>query len=190
MQKSAFRYLACAALSILVSACQVPLSGKWGRVRPLSAVPSGQVDQSSLPPPPGAFDESQPPVAAGDPLTADPAGGGQIASIGEQSVAGPAPGVSSSLLIGRTDLLGGWTVAADGDRCQLFMSLTTWSGGYRATTKGCGSSSLQAISAWNLTGQQISLFDSGGAQVALLYAATKTRFEGQTEKGTGISVFR
>lgn len=174
----------------VVSACQLPFSGKSSRVRPLSAVPSGQIQQSTLPPP-STFDQGQFSSVGVDGQQAEnPAQAEQLASIGDQAIAGPAPGGSSNLLIGRTDLLGGWTVTADGDRCQLFMSLTTWSGGYRATTKGCGSTSLQVISAWNLTGQQVALYDSGGAQVALLYASTKTRFEGQTEKGAGISVFR
>ncbi len=189
MPKNPLRFTGLLAAVLLVSACQIPLPGKSGRIRPLAAAPAGDVEQSTLPPP-GAFDQGQFSAVGAD---SQAAGGGeseQVASIGEQAVAGPAPGGSSNLLIGRTDLLGGWTVTADGDRCQLFMSLTTWSGGYRATTKGCGSTSLQAISAWNLTGQQVSLYDNGGAQVALLYAATKTRFEGQTEKGSGISVFR
>ncbi|MHA1190327.1 MAG: AprI/Inh family metalloprotease inhibitor [Alphaproteobacteria bacterium] len=184
------RSLGLIATALLLGACQVPFSGHSGRVRPLSAVPSGQIQQSTLPPP-SDFDQGQfASVGVEQQDAQNPGEAEQLASIGDQAVAGPAPGGSSNLLIGRTDLLGGWTVTADGDRCQLFMSLTTWSGGYRATTKGCGSTSLQAISAWNLTGQQVSLYDNGGAQVANLYASTKTRFEGQTEKGAGISVFR
>ena len=41
--------------------------------------------------------------------------------------------------VGRTDLLGGWTITSGGDSCQLFMTLTSWTGGYRASTRGCNS---------------------------------------------------
>ena len=64
--------------------------------------------------------------------------------------------------IGRTDLLGGWTIASSGDSCQLFMTLTSWTGGYRASTRGCASEQLKSISAWNLNGSQVVLAGQGG----------------------------
>jgi hypothetical protein len=92
--------------------------------------------------------------------------------------------------VGRTDLLGGWTVAAAGDSCQLFMTLTTWSGGYRASTRGCSNAALTGISAWNMEGPQVQLLNDSGATLARLYPASKTQFNGQTEGGGPITVSR
>ncbi len=100
------------------------------------------------------------------------------------------PPQSAKLEIGRTDLLGGWKVTSAGDTCQLFMTLTTWTGGYRATTKGCGSDTLKKISAWNLNGKQVQLKDPAGATMALLYPTGSEKFNGQTNKKKAISVFR
>jgi hypothetical protein len=92
--------------------------------------------------------------------------------------------------LGRTDLLGGWTINAAGESCQLFMTLTTWSGGYRASTRGCTNAALQGVSAWNLESGQVQLFNDSGATIARLYASSKTQFSGQTEGGGPIAVTR
>ncbi|MGQ7793914.1 AprI/Inh family metalloprotease inhibitor [Faunimonas sp. B44] len=92
--------------------------------------------------------------------------------------------------VGRTDLLGGWTVSSGGSSCQLFMSLTSWSGGYRATTRGCSAPALQGVSAWNLEGRQVTLVDQSGATVARLYPSSKTQFNGQTSGGAAVSFSR
>jgi hypothetical protein len=95
-----------------------------------------------------------------------------------------------SVAITRPDVLGSWTVAAAGDSCQLTMVLTTWTGGYRASTRGCSSAVLQGISAWNLEGNQVQLMSDAGATVARLYPASRTQFNGQTEGGGPITVSR
>jgi hypothetical protein len=92
--------------------------------------------------------------------------------------------------LGRTDLLGGWTISAAGDSCQLFMTLTTWAGGYRASTRGCTNAALQTISAWNMDGGQVQLFNDAGTTLARLYPASKTLFNGQTEGGGPVTVSR
>ena len=92
--------------------------------------------------------------------------------------------------IGRTDLLGGWTIASSGDSCQLFMTLTSWTGGYRASTRGCSSEQLKSISAWNLNGSQVVLAGQGGAPVATLQSSGGTRFDGQISGGGPVSFYR
>ncbi len=89
--------------------------------------------------------------------------------------------------IGRTDLLGGWTITASGDSCQLFMTLTSWTGGYRASTRGCADETLKSITAWNLQGDQVVLSGQGGTPVARLQSLGNGRFDGQTV-GQGESV--
>jgi hypothetical protein len=125
---------------------------------------SGAVISEPLPPPGGAVADATAPAAQ------------------------PAP--SSSGPIGRTDLLGGWTIAASGDSCQLFMTLTSWTGGYRASTRGCTSAELNSISAWNLNGSQVVLAGQGGSPVATLQSAGGTRFDGQTAGGGPVSFYR
>jgi len=100
------------------------------------------------------------------------------------------PRQSAKLDIGRTDLLGGWKVTSDEDTCQLFMTLTTWSGGYRATTKGCGSAVLTGISAWDLNGKQVLLKDASGGTMAVLYPTGAEKFNGRTNAKTSISIYR
>jgi hypothetical protein len=102
----------------------------------------------------------------------------------------PPAGSAAPGTLARTDLLGGWTISAAGDSCQLFMTLTTWAGGYRASTRGCTAPALQTISAWNMDGGQVQLFNDAGTTLARLYPASKTLFNGQTEGGGPVTVSR
>jgi hypothetical protein len=154
---------------------------------PLAPAPTGSVTASPLPPPGGV---------PGDPLQTAPSGlaalnpGTQTGAPGAGLATPAAAPAAGNVEVGRTDLLGGWTVAAAGDSCQLFMTLTTWSGGYRASTRGCSNAALTGISAWNMEGQQIQLLNDSGATLARLYPSSKTQFSGQTEGGGPITVSR
>ena len=152
------------------------------RPAPLAAAPTGAVTQSTLPPPPGG-------ATAGATMTgAVPPGSTQMAALPPGG--GAPPAASANVEIGRTDLIGGWTLASGGDSCQLFMSLTTWSGGYRATTRGCSTPALQGVSAWNLEGRQVMLLNDSGGTVARLSPTSKTQFNGLTQGGGPVSVSR
>ncbi len=188
-----------------VGAIGLPLGGARGPTAPPQdfavAAPTQPVQSADLPPLPGAIAANDPfggPVAGDfppdpnqaqfgaapvDPLT--PGVSGQIAAApGAPAPAGGAP-------VGRTDLLGGWTILSGTESCQLFMTLTTWSGGYRASTRGCTSDSLNRIAAWNLVGSEVVLAADGGAPLARLVASTTTRFDGRIEAvGTPVSFYR
>jgi Protease inhibitor Inh len=145
--------------------------------QPIAAAPTGTITDNPLPPP----GEAAPPpsgLAALNP------------SLQTSAVQQPVPPPLGSDQIGRTDLLGGWTITTASDSCQLFMTLTTWAGGYRASTKNCTSPGLQTVSAWNLEGTQVQLLNDAGATVARLYPSSKTQFSGQTEGGGPITVSR
>lgn len=73
---------------------------------------------------------------------------------------------------------------------MAFMTLTSWSGGYRANTRGCTSPVLSGISAWDLTGNQVVLKDGSGQIVAQLYSSAPGKFNGQTSTGSPISLYR
>ncbi|MEP0519465.1 MAG: AprI/Inh family metalloprotease inhibitor [Hyphomicrobiales bacterium] len=92
--------------------------------------------------------------------------------------------------LSRADMLGAWQLASAADNCQLFMTLTTWTGGYRATTKGCSSVELANITAWDLSNNQVVLVGATGSQVANLTPAGGNRFSGQTKSGAPVSVSR
>jgi hypothetical protein len=144
---------------------------------PLVSAPAGTVTGTNLPPPDGtapAGSEAPSGLAALDPNASAPA----------------PPAAASNTDFGRTDLLGGWTIAAAGDSCQLFMTLTTWAGGYRASTRGCASAQFQGISAWNLESGQVQLLDDAGTTVARLYPTSKTQLDGQTPGGGPVTVTR
>ncbi|WP_421724888.1 AprI/Inh family metalloprotease inhibitor [Bauldia sp.] len=153
--------------------------------------PPGQV-AGGLPPPGGV---AGPPGGAviAEPLPPATAPGATTVAAnappaGAAAPAAPAPAPSASL--GRTDLLGGWTIASSGESCQLFMTLTSWTGGYRASTRGCSSETLKSISAWNLQGQQVVLAGQGGTPVARLQSSGGSRFDGATEGGGPVSFYR
>lgn len=176
-------------------------------VAPLPAVPDQPVASGgSLQPLVLGPDPNQPPPLAGATPGAVPGGvepqaggvpiaGGQVAAV---DPAAASTGQNTAVIvtpqegaqIGRTDLLGGWTISAAGESCKLFMNLTTWSGGYRASTRGCALPSLAQIAAWDLNGAQVVLKDSAGGDLAHLYKSAPERFNGQTTAGQGVAFYR
>ena len=132
-------------------------------------------------------------MAPGDVAGAPPGGAvisEPLAPAGTATVATAAPvAPASSAAVGRTDLLGGWTIASSGESCQLFMTLTSWTGGYRASTRGCSSDTLKSISAWNLQGNQVILAGQGGTPIATLQSSGGSRFDGSAG-GTPVSFYR
>lgn len=152
-----------------------------GQLEPLAAPP---VQQAALPPPSdGSTLATYPPAGTADTGATQPL---------------PPPGTetapvaaASGAELGRTDLLGGWTITASGDTCQLFMTLTSWTGGYRASTRGCSSEALKSISAWNLQGSQVVLAGQAGTEVARLNSAGAGRFDGQViADGAPVTFYR
>ena len=148
------------AASMALSACgstgvSLPRYG----AQPLPAQPTAPVAAVPLPPPVETAPTAPVEVAVAQP-TIDPATAGEVRL---------------------ADLSGGWNINSAGESCKLFMGLTSWSGGYRANTRGCASDELKAVSAWNLNGKEIQLKDASGSTVARLYSSGEGRFSGQTE---------
>lgn len=173
---------------------------------PGNAAPAGVVETTELPPLVGQA-EGADPFLYPDPATAVASAGAFPAnppltgglpgtpSTGLALAATPPPGSPASggpvADIARPDLLGAWTLTNGTESCQLFMTLTTWTGGYRASTRGCSSTTLQSISAWDLNGQQVVLAGAEGVAVARLYSSGFNRFDGQTEtEAATLSFFR
>ncbi|MEM8853038.1 MAG: AprI/Inh family metalloprotease inhibitor [Pseudomonadota bacterium] len=167
---------------IVVIAAALVLSGCFGsrsRPAPIAAAPSEPVRTASLPPP-----AEQPTAEA--PVAEEP-----LPGEGEPTQTASLPSEQQALAIGRADLIGGWAIASGGETCQLFMSLTTWTGGYRASTRGCSTPTLSTISAWDLNGKTVTLKGGEGAStVATLLATDKQQFNGTTAQGAAITVSR
>lgn len=99
--------------------------------------------------------------------------------------------VSPTINFGRNAVLGAWNVSTNADSCALNLSLTTWTGGFRASTRKCSTDQLIGIGAWNVAGKQLTLYNKAGGVVARLVASGDNRFDGTTETGgASISVFR
>ena len=152
-------------------------------VAPVRAAPAGQVYASQLPPPP-------PPPAT--PVTQMPPPGqtppGQTPPPGAQPPAQPTRTASAGPVT-RESLVGAWRVSSGGGNCQIFMALTQWTGGYRAASRGCPGQ-VADVSAWDVSGSQVVLKDSGGSTVATLSNAGGTRYEGTTSGGQTVSLYR
>jgi hypothetical protein len=173
-------------VAMTASGCSLNVFGRdeprYPPPTPIAAAPTGTVTGTPLPPPEGSVTGGAT-GATGGLASLDP-------SVGtEASAAAPAP-AGATTDIGRTDLLGGWTINAAGDSCQLFMTLTTWAGGYRASTRGCGNATFQGISAWNIEGGQVQLLNDAGTTVARLYASSRSQLNGQTPGGGPVTVTR
>ena len=161
---------AAAVVSVLALAACGSYAPPPPRIAPLAPQPVNPVASQALPAP----------VA---PVMSQPA----------TDVAMAAPTVDPAVAteVRKADLIGGWTLASAGETCQLSMNLTTWSGGYRASTRGCVSDELKAIGAWDVAGKEILLKDASGAVVARLYTAAPNRYSGLTDVSKrGVQFFR
>jgi hypothetical protein len=159
----------------------------WKREQPvvqdptLQGAPTAPVQSSNLGPPGDS-------TVAGLPADGSEASTQPLSPPTGTAMTAPA-GSGANGGIGRTDLLGGWTVTSGADSCQLFMTLTSWTGGYRASTRGCNSDMLKSISAWSLQGSDVVLAGQGGTPVAHLTSSGNNRFDGKAN-GQGISFYR
>ena len=156
------------------------MSSRNPGVAPLRAAPTGQVYANQLPPPP-------PPPAA--PAAQTPPPGGETPPANGATPAAEPTRTASTAPVTREGLVGAWRVSSGGGNCQIFMALTQWTGGYRAASRGCPGQ-VADVSAWDVSGSQVVLKDSGGSTVATLSNTGGTRYEGTTSGGQSVSLYR
>jgi hypothetical protein len=145
---------------------------------PLSPAPVGGVQGSQLPPPSGA-------VAAPGAFPAAPSAPEPTGPSPEELAAASA----SAPAVTREALLGTWQTSVSGGNCQLALSLTRWTGGYRAASLRCPGEAAN-IAAWDVSGNQVVLNDRDGNTVARLFQAGPTQYNGSTSSGQSISLSR
>ena len=158
---------------------------------PLMPVPAGQVAANQLPPPP-------PPPPPGANMT-NPDIMSSDAEMSPGGIQGNLPAgndtpntqvaSASQPALSRNSVLGAYKVTTDGGNCQIILSLTKWSGGYRAASRGCPGK-VADVSAWDVSGSQVLLKDSTGSNVANLNSNGKARYEGRTNGGQSITLYR
>lgn len=100
-----------------------------------------------------------------------------------QQVAATAPEVS------RESMVGGWTMSSGGNTCSVFLSLTPWTGGYRAAQRQC-TEQAALIASWDVEGKRVLLSDSDGNQYAVFFKTGDTQFSGTTSGGLPVSLSR
>jgi len=163
------------ALTAAVAVAGCSTGNRFRTADPLPPQPSTPVQTTALEP-------VDPPPTVEEPLEPEPAEEEtQVASLPDQSAA---------LDITRDDLVGGWALSSGGETCQLFISLTQWTGGYRASTRGCSTEPLSTISAWDLSGKTVTLKGTEGATVATLLATGEQSFSGSSVNGRAVTVTR
>ncbi|AKI03068.1 Protease inhibitor Inh [Hoeflea sp. IMCC20628] len=168
--------LVAVAVATVLGGCQRTSFGGLNtqqRPAPLMPAPVGGVQSGQLAPPtmPAQTEFPTAPTAPDASTTAP------------QVAAANAPELTREALIGR------WSAGTGGTTCDVFLSLTKWTGGYRAASRGCVGSAA-AISAWDVQGKQVILADSSGNQVARLYQSANERYDGSTSSGQPISLSR
>lgn len=191
--KRAIEFTALGALAVLLSGC---MSSNTNTVQPLTPVPTTAVSSSALPQP---ITIGQPVVdpqtqtlseAAGvESATLDPALDGQNA-LPATGAATASPVPSADANVSEDDLIGAWSASTPSATCSINLSLTNWTGGYRASTRNCGDVQLSTLSAWAVEGQQVLLKGTDGTPLARLFRTGGTRYAGQLESGQAVTVFR
>lgn len=187
MGYSATRVLALMlASTVVLASCQ---SSRIGALQtrqapaPLTPAPSGQVTSGQLPPP------TQPDAAT---QAAQQNGDFPNAPEGTQVAAAPTVQANtqisaSSEPVTKESVLGRWVTQTGGGQCDVFLSLTKWSAGFRAASRGCPGDAA-SISSWNLSGNQVVLYDTNGNKLATLFKGSGKQLNGQTTNGAAISM--
>ncbi|MEN3794464.1 protease inhibitor Inh/omp19 family protein [Fulvimarina sp. MAC3] len=160
---------------------------------PLMAAPTPQVSQNQLPPPPPPPPPPQGQDMAGDMNNQNANGDNTEVAALDPNAGSSTPASSSSsgggAALSRNKVLGAYKVTTAGGNCQIILSLTKWSGGYRAASRGCPGT-VADVSAWDVSGSNVVLRNSSGSQVASLSSSGESRYDGQTQGGQAISLYR
>lgn len=167
------------AVALVAAGCSRSVPSFDPSPAPLTPAPAGRVSSNQLPPPPPPPAPSNDMQQNADAQTGSD--GTQVAALGNNT--------SSGEPLSRNSVLGAYKVTTDGGNCQIILSLTKWTGGYRAASRGCPGR-VADVSAWDVSGNQVVLKDSGGSNVASLNKSGGSRYEGTTNGGQSISLYR
>jgi Protease inhibitor Inh len=165
---------------------------------PMIAAPTPRVESAPLGAPPGTEVSPQPGQIGQAGIGADPLDPNAPLN-GEQGTIAPTPGGNSTptprvaslpksepaapRAPTRNGVTGNWTLSeASGGRCKATLSSAPALDLYKASTSGCKSREMQRITAWELRGSDIYLYEQGGAVAAKLQQGGGNSFSGATAK--------
>jgi hypothetical protein len=213
-----FRALAMAAPLALLAACDssqrfggympggnsLARSAQASPPPPLTAAPSlDDADTQTLPPPPGSGAVAgtaplSPPTSPSLTTGLPSAPGSQPVQSGVATAPGNLPRVATApttptapaVAPSRTSVTGNWSLMeAAGNRCRITLSSAPKLDLYGAGTNGCRATELQRVNAWELSGSEVILYESGGAVVARLRQSGDGSFSGvSTRSGAPVSM--
>ncbi|MBV6657452.1 MAG: AprI/Inh family metalloprotease inhibitor [Devosiaceae bacterium] len=156
-------------------------------LQPLPATPTTPVSTTALPQPITTAPETPVEVETlADASGTDPLAEGQEV---ETALIEPAA-TDSSADVTEDDLIGAWSASTPTATCSINLSLTNWTGGFRASTRNCGDVQLATLSAWSVEGRQVILRGTDGEPLGRLFRTGETRYAGQLETGQALTVFR
>lgn len=175
----------------LIAACQTPDRFSGGgplagservAARPvqpprIETAPAARVESSPLAPPPGAEFGSPAPDAApqspgmeGATPGAEGAGGAPTTPQQTARVEPPRQAEPDNAAPTRSSVTGNWNVKEASGSCRITLSSSPKLDLYGANTAGCQSRELQKVTAWELRGEEVYLYEPGGAVAARLKA--------------------
>nr|WP_321455341.1 AprI/Inh family metalloprotease inhibitor [uncultured Cohaesibacter sp.] len=194
------RYSALLCAGLLLTACSSAGFERFGggSAAPLAPAPTSPVESQSLDAliPNDQYPNQSYSTApqAGQPINNAMGAEAELAPPVENDISALAQQVpSSSRDLKRTDLLGAWTLTSGAEQCKLNVNLTNWTGGYRASARGCTSPDLQRINAWRLDGKKMVVFlaEDGATILGRFYSVSPGVFTGQsTMDGRSLSFNR
>lgn len=170
-----FRTIAIAATALMLAGCGNSMSRRMPIQ--MNPAPTAPVASEQLAPPSGMAQQPGESAAISNPAP-------------QPSAQQPSSVATTGAPPAKEDLLGQWTIADSTSSCQLNVSLTGWSGGYRASTRNCTSEELKKIGAWNIEGSNVVLKDQAGQPLAALARTGERRFDGSLAIGGAVAILR
>jgi hypothetical protein len=182
---------------------RTPAASAAARPSPLAPAPTSPVQSTPLPPigspapapPPSSGglppigssqqietpDGGPPRAARRQPIEPDPVVEPEPEPVRPQVAERPPPAAPAGPPT-RSSVTGNWTAReAAGGSCRVTLSSSPTLDLYRASTSGCQSRELKGVNAWELRGDEVYLYESGGGVAARLKSAGG-RFEGSSSR--------
>ena len=145
---------------------------------PTNRVRSGQLEPAQPTPPPAPAQPTAPQTVQPAPQQPE-----QVANVE------PAPAPTSGRDFQASGTNGVYGLTTGSTNCRIILALTSWSGGYRASTTGCGGSDLAEVSAWDVRNNKLLIKDNNGAVVATLVKTGDRAFTGTSKTGAKVIIF-
>ena len=189
---SALRATAIVALCVSVAACTrsvEPLS----TVQPLPPAPAGTVQSQPLNPAipqtgqPGQIDPNTGQLIPG--TTTDGLAGTQpTASL--EAATPVTPAAADQTPLDRGSVAGVWNVQVAGGECRVATSFTRRSAHFQASPLRCPDAEMSRVREWDVSGNQMVLYDESGSAIARLFKTGDQRLDGRTSGGTAVTFSR